>query len=109
MADDLVDPAPLRDEITKKINELFEMNQRVVSVLKAQASDFEMIGSFFMDQGNRAFEIASMITELSVVASHNTSNIIMAQFGHDDETELIDLRLSGDDDNDDDGGDSLLS
>lgn len=102
MADDLVDPAPLRDEITKRINQLFEMNQRVVNVLRVQASDFELIGTFFSDQANRAFEIAAMITELSVVASHNTSNIIMAQFGHDDETELIDLRLNGDEEENDD-------
>ncbi len=95
MADDenneLKDPGPLRDKINAKIAELFDLNQRAVAVIRQQAKDFEMIASYFEVQRQRAYEIASLITELAVLVSTNTSNIIIAEFGHDEEVELFDL------------------
>lgn len=88
MSDGLVDPAPLRDEINKKIAHLFDLNQKVVSVLRQQANDFTKIATFFAEQSQRAFEIANAIADLSIVASNNTSNIIIAEFGHDDDEDL---------------------
>lgn len=95
MADDenneLKDPGPLRDKINEKIADLFDLNQRAVAVIRQQARDFEAIGSYFEVQKQRAFEIAGLCTELAVLVSTNTSNIIIAEFGHNEEVELFDL------------------
>lgn len=88
---ELKDPGPLRDKINEKIADLFDLNQRAVAVIRQQARDFEMIGSYFELQKQRAFEIAGLCTELAVLVSTNTSNIIIAEFGHNEEVELFDL------------------
>lgn len=92
---ELIDPGPKRDSIKKKIDELFEFNQKVVAVLRAQAHDFEQIGGFYDVMKQRAFSIASEITELGLIASTNTSNILIAEFGSSEDYDLIDLSGEG--------------
>jgi hypothetical protein len=97
VSDDLIDPGPIRDQINHKISQLFDANHRVVTVLRMQATDFETIGTYLLDQANKAFEIANLIAQLSIIASHNTSNMILAQFGHDEEAGLLDLSSNEED------------
>lgn len=80
-SDGLQDPKPLRDKIDRAIGELLDLNQRITMVLRGQAKDFELIGGTYQGMANRSFEIASDIVALSVMASSNTGDIIMAEFG----------------------------
>lgn len=75
------DPGPLRDEINNKTAELFEFNQRIGSVLRSQAKDFEAIGAFYSEQMQRAYAIAALIVEMAVVAAENTGDLLAAEFG----------------------------
>jgi len=77
----LIDPAPLRERLKIQINELMDLNQRITTVLRHQAQDFEAIGITYNALSQRAFEVSGIIAELALVAAHNTGDIIMAEFG----------------------------
>lgn len=85
---DLTDPAPIRDRIDAGIADLFDFNQRVVAVLRAQAKDFETLASFFDAHRQRSMQIHTDILELAMVAAQNTGDILVSEFGitlNDDE------------------------
>ena len=97
MADDekggLINPEPIREKINTKAAQLMDLNQRVTSILRKQAKDYELVGSTFSALANRAYELSELTAELAVVSAHNTGDIIMAEFG---------LVPQDDDDDDDD-------
>ena len=78
---DLTDPGPIRDRIDKGIADLFDYNQRVVAILRAQAQDFETLAGFFDAQKQRALMVQSDILELAMVAAQNTGDILVSEFG----------------------------
>jgi len=88
----LIDPEPIRKEIDIKVTQLMDLNQRITSVLRRQAKDFEAIGGTYSALSHRAYEVSELIGELAVVAAHNTGDIIIAEFGleGDDDEEDID-------------------
>lgn len=89
--DGLIDPAPLRARIDIKVSELMDLNQRITTVLRQQAKDFETIGVTYQALANRAFDISGMIADLALIAASNTGDILIAEFGiaddEDDEEE----------------------
>ena len=87
------DPAPLRDKMDRKISELMDLNQRITTILRDKARDFETIGGTYQVMAGRAYEISHVIAELAAVAAANTGDIIIADFG---------LVLGDNDDDDED-------
>lgn len=56
-----------------------------MGVLRTQAHDFEVLASFFEHQRQLCFDIASDIVALAAVAASNSANIIIAEFGSDND------------------------
>lgn len=96
MVDGLTNPEPIRDKIDLKISQLMDLNQRITSILRIQAKDFEALGGTYQAMSSRCYEITDHIAQLAAIAASNTGDIIIAEFGLEEED---------DDDNDEEKND----